>query len=62
MLIFPAFVLLLEIVSADEDEVDDQMVVRAVVEVYTQHVAKSIATYVDSFTWSFDKIILNLNN
>jgi hypothetical protein len=44
MLIFPAFVLLLGIVSADEDEVDDQMVVRAVVEVYTQHVAKSIAT------------------
>jgi hypothetical protein len=41
MLIFPAFVLLLGIVSADEDEVDDQMVVRAVVEVYTQHVAKS---------------------
>ncbi len=44
MLVLPAFVLLLGIVSADEDEVDDKVVVRAVVEVYTQCVAKSIAT------------------
>ena len=42
MLVLPAFVLLLGIVSADEYEVDDKMVVRAVVEVNTQHVAKKI--------------------
>ena len=42
MLVLPAFVLLLGIVSADEDEVDVKVVVRAVVEVCTQYVAKSI--------------------
>ena len=34
MLVLPAFVLLLGIVSADDDEVEDKVVVRAVVEVY----------------------------